>query len=51
MTPEEQLKELYEEYRYRVGNGLPVDIDIFKRRKRALEIAKELKEKKEGKYG
>lgn len=43
MTLEQKLKNLYEEFNVKKNNGIPVDKEIYRRRRRALEIAEELR--------
>lgn len=48
MTLEESIKALEREWVEKKKAGIPVDLDTFKRRKRALVIAIEMRDKKRG---
>jgi hypothetical protein len=51
MDYEEKIKELYKEYREKKAKGIEVDVEMYKRRKRALMIASEIRNKKNAKAG
>ena len=46
MTLEESIKALEQEWLDKKKAGVPVDLDIFKRRKRMLVIGIEIREKR-----